>query len=70
MDNEQRAEWQAWQDVVAALKVSGAVTEADCASPAGSKETPGQRLFETIKDWALAYHELATLSESQKGGDR
>ena len=60
-------EWQAWQQVVEGLKSSGAVIDADCTSLATLRETPGQRLFATIREWGEKYAALvAANNESEE----
>jgi hypothetical protein len=55
----QRTEIHAWRRVVALLKKTGAVTQADCESPATAPmKTDGQRLFEAIAEWGKAHSRM------------
>ncbi len=54
MNRKSDAEWQAWHDLCKALLEAGAVTAADLLSHTGRRDTVGQRLLQTIRDWGEA----------------
>lgn len=51
-------EYAKWREVVTQLKAIGAVTQRDCQSPPSVLETPGQKLFEAIRQWGDSLVEL------------
>ena len=56
---QMHTEWMEWQELVAALKASGAVTEEDCTTLASARPlTPGQRVFAAVRAWGEAYAKL------------
>lgn len=51
-----RAEHDAWRELCAALRMTGAVTAEDCeASPQAEIATPGQQVFRSIREWGHHY---------------
>ena len=53
IDAYQRAEWIAWQEVVAATAAIG-ITEEDWTMRSGSVGTPGARTINAIRAWGDA----------------
>ena len=52
MDIVRREEWEAWRQVVAALRTAGAVTDADCESlETVDPTTPGLQVLAAIREW-------------------
>ena len=62
-----RAEWEAWQKVIAMLRQLGAVTEGDLQSSVTANSTPGQILLNRIRDWGEAKGKLHTIKVIERG---
>lgn len=51
-------EWELWRKLCGELRELGAVTQSDLDSPQGARETSGQNVLQTIREWGDAYHTL------------
>jgi hypothetical protein len=77
-DNIMSAEWNAYRDLVAALRERGVVTDDDCKAPHNSPgTTKGLELFRLVIAWGEAKGRLAVaqaaadeLSRKELGGSR
>lgn len=52
-----------WLSLCAALRKAGAVTQEDCESNAGARDTSGQKLFAEIRAWGDS---VAALSDGRR----
>ncbi len=57
-DQLMHLEWRNWQTLCRLLREAKAVTGADLTSPQSARATPGQRLFQAIREWGDSLVEL------------
>lgn len=57
-DDQMHKEWELWKALGEALKASGVVTESDLNSPIYANMTPGQKIFQLIREWGQAKSDL------------